>query len=252
MRQTLTYQPIGYQLDNLTLPVDSFNIAYNNEILYSYPKVMASLRRYSVWYCIKDIATQWLIYINTVINNLYKAFSALNATYNPIENYLMTEIGTDTSSDGETIFKHKSDPEGSSISTTSTQTYNVTNSRYVTTYDNITPRLESYTNSQTGSFTGSQQPINTYQTVYDKTSYIDTTSHNETSKEHDGKTFSGDKVETHDFKRNGNIGVTTSQQMIESEISLRMKNLLDMYVDGFIANYCWYGGNTDDIEIILE
>lgn len=56
------------------------------------------------------------------------------------------------------------------------------------------------------------------------------------------KTDTGNKT-TNELTRSGNIGVTTSQQMIESEFNLRKKNLLDLIyknIDSilFIDYYC--------------
>ena len=52
------------------------------------------------------------------------------------------------------------------------------------------------------------------------------TTENETSSEHDGRTH-------------GNIGVTTSQQMLESEILLRKKYyIMDIIINDFISKFC--------------
>lgn len=39
--------------------------------------------------------------------------------------------------------------------------------------------------------------------------------------------------------RSGNIGVTTSQQMIESEIALRLKGIVEEYIDIIIESFCY-------------
>ena len=52
------------------------------------------------------------------------------------------------------------------------------------------------------------------------------------------KTFNGRQTVTEELKH-GNLGVTTSQQMIESEVSLRLKNnFYEMIFDDFIKMYC--------------
>lgn len=57
-------------------------------------------------------------------------------------------------------------------------------------------------------------------------------------------TTSGDaEYNNRELKRSGNIGVTTSQQMIESEIELRKKNFYDiMYndIDSILCNQLYY------------
>ena len=45
---------------------------------------------------------------------------------------------------------------------------------------------------------------------------------------------------THELKRSGNIGVTTSQQMIESELQLRKYNVLYNYLRRFAMMYLFY------------
>lgn len=39
--------------------------------------------------------------------------------------------------------------------------------------------------------------------------------------------------------RSGNIGVTTSQQMIESEIALRLRGIVEEYIDIIIESFCY-------------
>ena len=51
-----------------------------------------------------------------------------------------------------------------------------------------------------------------------------------------------DNTTTYDtiLTRVGNIGVTTSQQMIESEYVLRLKHsLIELFLTEFIRNYCF-------------
>ena len=59
----------------------------------------------------------------------------------------------------------------------------------------------------------------------------------------DGSTLTGyhDAAE-HYLKRSGNIGVTTSAQMIEGELQLRMHDLLREYIKEFIDRYCFCVG----------
>lgn len=44
----------------------------------------------------------------------------------------------------------------------------------------------------------------------------------------------------HELTRAGNIGVTTSAQMITGELEMRKVNLLKEFVDGFVMRYCSY------------
>ena len=59
-------------------------------------------------------------------------------------------------------------------------------------------------------------------------------------------TSSGSDSLEHTLTRSGNIGVTTSQQMLESEIKLRLTNSFLRYVvDGFMSEYTVWGDDID-------
>ena len=137
--------------------------------------------------------------------NSYK-YSGLYKTtqleYNPIENYSMTENGTDT------------------------RTPNLT------TTD--TSNIGSQTNSTTS--TDSVSPYDT-QTFTD--SNKTTVSENNGAREDSNtRTESGTETTTHEFKRSGNIGVTTSQQMIESERKVVNFTFLKIIFNNIINDTC--------------
>ena len=50
------------------------------------------------------------------------------------------------------------------------------------------------------------------------------------------------EVEINTNKTYGNIGVTTSQQMLQSEIDLRKQHLIRQYIDRFCKDYMFYVG----------
>lgn len=116
----------------------------------------------------------------------------------------------------------------------------VTNERTVTTNNNVTHGGDVATTATSSS------------TVTNDTT--DTTTNTGTVKNENGETFtrnlttteSGNIKDTdnttdnteHTLTRSGNIGVTTSQQMLESEINLRVKNQLVYYVvELFVSQY---------------
>ena len=45
------------------------------------------------------------------------------------------------------------------------------------------------------------------------------------------KNWNGSQTSQHAFKRSGNIGVTTTQQMLQSEIDLKAKNIIQEFFD---------------------
>ena len=116
--------------------------------------------------------------------NSYK-YSGLYKTthleYNPIENYSMSESGTDTRTPNI-------------ITTDTTNIGEQANS--TTSTDSVSPY-------DSNSFTDSNKTISS--------------ENNGARTDSNTRTESGTDTTSHDFKRSGNIGVTTSQQMIESE-----------------------------------
>lgn len=69
-------------------------------------------------------------------------------------------------------------------------------------------------------------------------------SNSKTGKEN--STSTGSDNLDHKLTRSGNIGVTTSQQMLESEIKLRLtNNFLRYVVDGFMSEYTIWGDDVD-------
>ena len=137
--------------------------------------------------------------------NSYK-YSGLYKTtlleYNPIENYSMTEIGTDT------------------------RTPNLT------TTDNS--NIGSQANSTTS--TDSVSPYDT-QTFTDSNKTI-VSENNGAREDSNTKTETGTETTTHEFNRSGNIGVTTSQQMLESERKVVNFTFLKIVFSNIINDTC--------------
>lgn len=162
---------------------------------------------------VNDLSNYWTIHRDAY----YKILSAIDIQYNPIENYKMTETGEDsetvnitdnTTTDSETNTITDSETSTSSNSELSVSAFDV----------NTFSNREKTTGSGTG--TGSA------------TSASDNTT-TETS------TKNAETVKNHTFSRSGNIGVTTSQQMLESEYALRFKrNLVEVFLLEFLRSYC--------------
>lgn len=129
----------------------------------------------------------------TIFARTYQAkYNKLLATekleYNPIENYSMSENGTDVRTPDLVSNTTASGTTSGNATDTNTTT------SAVTTYDNTTD----FINQNKGT--------------------ADNTSTTNTENSSTGKTTTtGTEKTTHEFKRSGNIGVTTSQQMIQSE-----------------------------------
>lgn len=126
-----------------------------------------------------------------------KLVDTLSLEYNPIENYSMTEKGTDTRTPNITQANKG----------VNKNTIGVDNSIVVgkTTFDKSDTFVNDSKTTNSGTNTDTQD-INT--TV----------------------TTTGDEKTVHELKRSGNIGVTTSQQMIESERQLAMFSVVDLFI----------------------
>ena len=142
-----------------------------------------------------------------------RIFTASKLEYNPIENYNRTEL--ETISDDHTDSHSGIDSTSASSSTTNSGTDTNTNS--MTSYDS-----------------------NNYQN-HDKSELT----HGHVVSDSGSSSFTHGEVITHDgdITRNnhtsGNIGVTTSQQMLEQEIEISAKlNVMKMIVDSFKERFC--------------
>ena len=125
-----------------------------------------------------------------------KLVDTLSLEYNPIENYSMTEKGTDTRTPNITQTN-----KGVNTNTVGVDT-SITTGK--TTFDKSNSFINDTKTTNTGTNTDTQD-INT--TV----------------------TTAGNEKIVHEFTRSGNIGVTTSQQMIESERQLAMFSVVDLF-----------------------
>lgn len=126
-----------------------------------------------------------------------KLVDTLSLEYNPIENYSMTEKGTDTRTPNITQTN-----KGVNTNTVGVDT-SITTGK--TTFDKSDSFINDTKTTNTGTNTDTQD-INT--TV----------------------TTAGNEKTVREFTRSGNIGVTTSQQMIESERQLAMFSVVDLFV----------------------
>lgn len=153
--------------------------------------------------------SQWQHYCNENRENWLKTWQAIKAQYNPINNYDMTESELTHHEGNDVIDRelHNEHQEGT-ISPTETR-------QYATTYEKTSGSLTGYT-TQAVDYNSADNGTDTT-----------TTTHADVNRE---------------LKRSGNIGVTTSQQMIQSEIELRKFNLKHDIITQFINEYTYMGG----------
>lgn len=162
------------------------------------------------------IVTEWELFVKRNGENLKRMIDALFSEYNPISNYDMIEVR----GQGEKQDKITTTPHGTVTSTTTTQKTGLQSAGDGVQTDKITGET-SYTNADT-------------QNEFANTQSFD----------FDGETKTGfHKTLENYLKRSGNIGVTTSAQMIEQEIKIRQyTDLISDFVKRFIREYCYYVG----------
>lgn len=145
-------------------------------------------------------------------DNWQRKYDALMEEYNPIENYSMTETGTDRnvgSGTNSTTYGAgtKTDNLGATESNTLEKTYG----------------FNSEGASNKGSVTTNGNAVTNTETTAERTDSGSATSENQL---------------THSLSRSGNIGTTTTQQMLQSELELRNYNFyaqVFMDIDKYLA-----------------
>lgn len=148
-------------------------------------------------------------YNNLMSSNLKSQLDVMKATYNPVENYDSNEETTTTIGVKEENFK-----KGKNTDTTEVGQGVITTKSDVTSYESNTfadaDRVTTDESARTTTvITGERSDIRT-------------------EKEH---------VDKYQKRVHGNIGVTTSQQMIESELELRKRNVVIEYLTEFATMY---------------
>lgn len=151
------------------------------------------------------------IWSNKYQTNWKKLYDTTVLEYNPIENYDRMEDWTDT--DAET-------GSNSRNSKTTGETNNeITNSGTVTEQN-----------------TAFNAGLSDHAKEISDTDTISNTTGNTT--ENESGTNTRNLTHTKTGRAHGNIGVTTSQQMIQSERDLVVFNLYDVIAESFVENFC--------------
>ena len=148
-------------------------------------------------------------YNNLMASNLKSQLDVMKEVYNPIENYDSNEESTSTIGLKEENFK-----KGANIDKTEVGQGTITTKSDVTSYESNT-------------FADADK-VTTDESARTTTSTMGERSDTRTEKEH------VDKISK---RIHGNIGVTTSQQMIESELELRKRNVVTEYLTEFATMY---------------
>lgn len=158
----------------------------------------------------------WTDYCTDNLYNFQRVWDAFRASYNPIDNYNMTE----ETAEGVKRDKNKA---------TTTPTGTITNDVLRTGLDSATPVLTDKTEQYYGAGTKTE---------------TETTPTNTQTADFDGSTSSAvyNEVKEIKHKRSGNIGVTTSAQMLTGEKDARAVQLLRDFIRNFVYSCCYIAG----------
>lgn len=156
-----------------------------------------------------------------------KWVKALNIEYNPLENYDRMEDWTDNRKKKNTGSVNSSQTDNGSTS-------------YNEQVDDTTKDTTDIENKTSAYDSGSYQPHDKSDTTYNSRLDHDTTgstSSNNRSTGNSTSTGNEDEDYVHSGRLHGNIGVTTSQQMLESELAIAEWNLYEHITDLFLSEY---------------
>lgn len=163
------------------------------------------------------------IWSNKYQINWKKLYDTTVLEYNPIENYDRMEDWTDT--DDETSTSARDNTRNTTNTVKSTSTNEVMNSVNVTDQNTaFNAGLADHAKQITDGDTTENGSI----------------TNTETGKDTENENVNGGRTGRHTRtgRAHGNIGVTTSQQMIQSERDLVVFNIYDVIAESFIENFC--------------
>lgn len=163
------------------------------------------------------------IWSNKYQINWKKLYDTTVLEYNPIENYDRMEDWTDN--DDETSTSARDNTRNTTNTVKSTRTNEVMNSVNVTDQNTaFNAGLADHAKQITDGDTTENGSI----------------TNTETGKDTENENVNGGRTGRHTRvgRAHGNIGVTTSQQMIQSERDLVVFNLYDVIAESFIENFC--------------
>ena len=163
------------------------------------------------------------IWSNKYQINWKKLYDTTVLEYNPIENYDRMEDWTDT--DDETSTSARDNTRNTTNTVKSTSTNEIMNNVNVTDQNTtFNAGLADHAKQITDGDTTENGSI----------------TNTETGKDTENENVNGGRTGRHTKtgRAHGNIGVTTSQQMIQSERDLVVFNLYDVIAESFIENFC--------------
>lgn len=203
---------------------DGFNVPWGLVKQIAIDTILMRTRELEILYpdftYMKNRITIWS---NKYQINWKKLYDTTVLEYNPIENYDRMEDWTDT--DDETSTSARDNTRNTTNSVKSTSKNEIMNSVNVT--------------DQNTAFNAGLAD-HAKQITDGDTTENGTITNTETGKDTENESVNGGRngKHTRTGRAHGNIGVTTSQQMIQSERDLVVFNLYDVIAESFIENFC--------------
>lgn len=214
------YDPTIFDLMSLPAGVDK-DLVRDNILLQSTDFEVLYPDPVFVKQAVKRWADKWYF-------TFEKWVTALAIQYDPLNNYDRYEEYEDTEKEARkdtgSTTEAGNNSATTSNSTTGSSVSGSTTDNNVSAYDSATMREDT------------QQITNG--TVSDTSSGSSTSSANDSRSGTESRDGTTDRTLKHKAHLYGNIGVTTSQQMLESELQIARFNLVDQITDCFINEFC--------------
>lgn len=185
--------------------------------------------RYGDFYC-ENMHAKFDIYNIIQAGDLYRALQAWDAEYNPLDNYNGKETRVIIDNKGAETTTRENDPEHNKVTTAALT--GTESAHYTTTDDSDTARLETKDTTAGGTETTDDVKTTTEKTRGTTTLTVD------------GTSYTAHDVHGDILTKAGNLGVTTTQQMITSECEMRLNPVQKNYLDRFIYEYGLYVGGA--------
>lgn len=211
--------PSGIDKDILINTI--MNDSANFELLYSNPNYL------------RFMITNWF---KTHYYTFNKWYEALNLEYNPLDNYDRYEEYQD-SEHSNSLGKSLKSSTTTDINTgTDTMNSTSTSSDIVAgdTTEQVVPYEDSTLTDRSKTLTNNQDNA----TTTGSTTSTSSANHNGTERYEDNTTSNGNRTLTHTAHLHGNIGVTTSMELIKSQLDLVTFNIIQQISDLFCTDFC--------------
>lgn len=223
---------IAYQIDNAP-DGTTWTVVNHSDLLISGEVVRKYLKfNYGGFIC-EDLHDKFNLYNLMQAADLDRALQAWNATYNPLENYNGVIERLITDDHGDETKTHKTGGDGGTHNTVTSAAIDGTS----TTHKVSTDESPNFRNETQDTQTGGTVTTDDLHTE-------DKTTHGTTSRTVGSDTITADMIHTEKEEKHGNLGVTTSQQMIESEVAMRLNPVTKQYLDRFVFEYAHYVGGA--------